>query len=300
MKVVIPGCLLALLLTASPVWAKPDAQETVRLLEEGNTRFVAGQSAHPRSDRARASLAARSDQADYAMATIVSCSDSRVPPEYLFDTGIMDLFVIRIAGNVCSADEIGSVEYGVYHAKTPVLIVMGHSKCGAVTAVVKGLKGEGHALEKNIPPLVSPVVPAAQKVLQSFPQATQENLVTRATEENIWQGIENVFLRSAAVREQALAGKLKVLGAVYDLESGKVRWLSDEKCQAVLKQAEANPARDTQKMAGGGQHEEPAHSEPAAEKEKAPAPKATAHEAPAPKAHEAPAPKATAHEAAHH
>jgi carbonic anhydrase len=154
------------------------------------------------------------------------------------------------------------------------------------------LKGDGHALEKNIPPLVTPVVPAAQKVLQSFPQATQENLVTRATEENIWQGIENVFLRSAAVRERALAGKLKVLGAVYDLESGKVRWLSEEKSAQILKQAEANPARDTQKMAAGGHEEAPATQTAPAR----PAPHGEKEEAHAPASHGTPKQGTTAHE----
>ncbi len=261
MKQIIP-MLVALLCLTGFAQAKPNAQEAKKLLEAGNARFVAGTTTHPRSDMTRAALAAKSDQADYAIATILSCSDSRVPPELLFDAGIMDLFIIRIAGNVCSGDEIGSAEYGALHVKTPLLVVMGHSKCGAVTAVVKGLKGEGHALEKNIPPLVSPVVPAAQKVLQSFPQATTENLVIRSTEENVWQGIENIFLRSAAIREAALAGKVVVAGAIYDLESGTVRWLSEEKSAELLKRAEANPASDTQKMAAGG-HAEPAPAKPA-------------------------------------
>ena len=275
--------LLSLLLAAFTAGAKPDAAETLKMLEDGNNRFVAGSATHPHSDMSRAALAAKSDQADYALATIVSCSDSRVPPEVLFDSGIMDLFIIRVAGNVCSGDEIGSAEYGVFHAKTPVLVVMGHSKCGAVTAVVKATKGEGHALEKNIPPLVGPVGPAVQKVLQAFPQASTENLIVRATEANVWQGIENIFLHSAALREQALAGKVKVVGAIYDLESGKVHFLSDDKCAEVLKQVEANPAHETQKMAEGGHHAsakeetEPAQGEHAAKPAAHEAAEGTAH-----------------------
>ncbi|MEO5366575.1 MAG: carbonic anhydrase [Magnetococcus sp. WYHC-3] len=273
MKTLLTVSLCSLCLATATAFGKPDAQEAAKMLADGNARFVAGSATHPRSDMKRATLAAKSDQADYAMATLVSCSDSRVPPEILFDTGIMDLFMIRVAGNVCSSDEIGSAEYGVFHAKTPLLIVMGHSKCGAVTAVVKATKGEGHALEKNIPPLVAPVGPAVQKVLQAFPQATMDNLIIRSTEENVWQGVENIFLRSAAIREAALAGKVKVMGAIYDLESGKVRFLSDEKCAEVLKNAEASPTRETQKMAGGGGHHE--ESKEAAEPAKA----ASAHEA---------------------
>lgn len=289
MKTPMTVALFSLLLVTATAFGKPNAQEALQTLADGNARFVSGGTTHPRGDMTRATLAAKSDQADYALATIISCSDSRVPPEILFDTGIMDIFIIRVAGNVCSGDEIGSAEYGVFHAKTPLLIVMGHSKCGAVTAVVKATKGEGHALEKNIPALVAPVGPAVQKVLQAFPQATTENLIVRSTEANVWQGIENIFLRSAALREQASAGKVKVLGAIYDLESGKVRFLSDEKCAEVLKQAEANPARETQKMAeGGGHHAEtkeaakPAKAAPAHEaEEKAPAAHAEPAAAPA-------------------
>ena len=274
MKPTLAPFLLTFVFATVTAFGKPGAQEALKLLEDGNARFVAGTATHPHADMTRAALAAKSDQGDYALATLVSCSDSRVPPEILFDTGIMDLFMIRVAGNVCSGDEIGSAEYGVFHAKTPLLIVMGHSKCGAVTAVVQANKGEGHALEKNIPPLVSPVGPAVQKVLQAFPQATTENLIVRATEENVWQGIESIFLHSAAIREQALAGKVKVVGVIYDLESGKVRSLSDEKCAALLKNAESNPARETQKMAESGHHEahkdatEPAKVEPAQAAEK--------------------------------
>ena len=270
MKPILTISLVVVLLATATAFGKPDAQESLKMLEDGNTRFVAGTATHPHSDMTRAALAAKSDQADYALATIISCSDSRVPPEVLFDTGIMDLFIIRVAGNVCSGDEIGSAEYGVFHANTPLLIVMGHTKCGAVTAVVKATKGEGHALEKNIPPLVGPVGPAVQKVLQAFPQASTENLIVRSTEENVGVQMENIFLHSAAIRAQALTGKVKVLGAIYDLESGKVRFLSEEKCADVLKAAEANPARETQKMAEGGHHEhakeaaaEPAKTEPA-------------------------------------
>ena len=114
---------------------KPDAAAALALLKEGNARFAAGNAKRPDADMARIKLADAESQGKYAYATVISCSDSRVPVELIFDAGIMDIFVIRVAGNVCDSDEIGSIEYGLAHVKTPVLVVMGHTKCGAVTAV---------------------------------------------------------------------------------------------------------------------------------------------------------------------
>jgi carbonic anhydrase len=230
--------------------AKPDGAAALKLLQDGNERFAAGTAAHPNGDKARRELAAKSNQGDYALATIVSCSDSRVPVELIFDTGIMDVFVIRVAGNVCGVSELGTIEYGVCHVKTPVLLMLGHSQCGAVTAVAQAQTGHGHALEKNIPPLVAPIVPAVQKVRQGFPQATPENLVARAIEENVWMGLETVFMRSAAVREAAKSGALKVVAGIYELETGKVRWLASERVAEILKKVEADPGRELQVMAG--------------------------------------------------
>lgn len=261
---------------------KPGAAAVMQRLKAGNERFVTGKLQHPNCDQARVALAARSNQADFALATLVSCSDSRVPVEFIFDTGIMDLFVVRIAGNVCDTDEIGSVEYGLAHVNTPVLVILGHSKCGAVTAVAAAALGHGHALERHIPPLVDNILPAVQKVKGAFPQITEENLVNRAIEENVWTGIDDILMRSAAVRNLANAGKVKILGALYDLDSGVVRWLSEEKVQTLIQKAEADPKRATEPMAAGAAGATHGTTPPAA----AP-PAAPAHTAPTPK--EAPA-----------
>ncbi len=245
-----------LIACSAETYATPTAEESMKMLVAGNERFAAGKMTHPNTDKARLDLAATKNQGNYAYATIVSCSDSRVPVEFIFDSGIMDLFVIRIAGNVCDTDEIGSVEYGTRHVNTPVLMVLGHTQCGAVTAVCKELTGHGHPLEKNIPQLVDNIIPAVKKVQSAFPQASAENLITRSIDENVWQGIESIFLRSAAVRELAKSGKLKVVGAIYELETGKVKWLSDAKVAELLKKADEDPAREKEAMAGGGGHSE--------------------------------------------
>ena len=109
---------------------KPTPEQALQKLKDGNRRFVAGKAQNPHADAARLKLAASQNQGDHALATVITCSDSRVPPEILFDAGVMDLFVIRVAGNVVQTDEAGSIEYGLAHVYTPVLVVLGHTQCG--------------------------------------------------------------------------------------------------------------------------------------------------------------------------
>jgi carbonic anhydrase len=225
---------------SAPSTAKPSAETVLQMLKAGNDNFTKGSLTHPFTNKERIQLAAKSNQGNYAIATIISCSDSRVPVEYIFDSGLMNLFVIRVAGNVCNTDEIGSAEYGVCHVNTPVLIVLGHSQCGAVTAVAQTVMGSGHALEENIPPLVAPIVPAVERVRTAFPQVTIDNLITRSIEANVWQGIEQIFAKSPAIRAKAASGQVTVVGAIYDLETGIVRWLSREKVATLLTKASAS------------------------------------------------------------
>ncbi|HIJ89440.1 MAG: carbonic anhydrase [Desulfobulbaceae bacterium] len=243
------GCLL--LLTAVPALAhKPSPDEALTMLKEGNARFVAGTPSHPHSDSARLIQAGTESQADHAIATILGCSDSRVPLERLFDAGIMDLFVIRIAGNVVDVDEAGSIEYGLAHVNTPVLVVLGHTQCGAVTAVTDAVQGHGHALERNIPPLVDNIAPAVKRAIAQHPEAKGKDVVPFGIEENVWQGIEDLFLSSPATRELVKSGKVKVVGAIYDVGTGTVKWLPEANTAVLLKKAEANPKRATKAMAG--------------------------------------------------
>jgi carbonic anhydrase len=116
----------------STVERTPEA--ALKALRQGNERFAAGEAVHPRTDAARLAQAGTESQGDHAYATVLACSDSRVPVERLFDAGVMDIFVVRVAGNVVQGDEAGSIEYGLAHVKTPVLVVLGHTQCGAVTA----------------------------------------------------------------------------------------------------------------------------------------------------------------------
>jgi carbonic anhydrase len=230
---------------------KPSPDEVIKMLKEGNERFVSGKSAHPHSDSARLIQAGKEDQGNHAYATVISCSDSRVPVERIFDAGIMDIFVIRVAGNVVDVDEAGSIEYGLAHVKTPVLVVLGHTQCGAVTAVTGAVQGHGHALEINIPPLVDNIQPAVERAIAAHPEAKDKEVVPYGIEENVWQGIEDLFMRSPASREMVKSGKAKVVGAMYDVSNGTVNWLPDAKVTEILAKVEANPKRQMQAMAGG-------------------------------------------------
>lgn len=228
---------------------KPTPDQALAKLKEGNERFVAGTEKCPDYDPARVALAGRENQKNYAYATILSCSDSRVPVEHIFDAGVMDLFVIRVAGNVCNTDEIGSIEYGLAHVLTPVLVVLGHTQCGAVTAVIHAVHGNGHPLERNIPPLVQSIEPAVKRAMASHADIHDDKIIPFAIEENVWQAVENLFMQSPAVRNIVKDGKAKVVGAMYDVGTGKVSWLPESKVADILKTVEANPKRATEAMA---------------------------------------------------
>ncbi len=250
-------CLALAIALAAPAWAaessavKPAPDQVLGQLLAGNARFVAGQPQASHRDLARVNLAATVNQGDYALATVLSCSDSRVPVEVLFDVGVMDVFVIRVAGNVAQTDEIGSIEYGVAHVNTPLLMVLGHTGCGAVTAVINEVEGRNAKWERNIPPLVAPIVPAVKRAKADHPDQCCAALLPAAVEENVWQALLSIFKASPATRELVKSGKVMAVGAIYDLPSGQVKVLDQAKPAQILAQAEAAPDRAVEAFASG-------------------------------------------------
>ncbi|MCB2228410.1 MAG: carbonic anhydrase [Desulfarculaceae bacterium] len=228
---------------AAGKYVKPSPEKALQMLKDGNARFIDGKPLRKHQDAARIQLANVGNQGEHAYATILSCSDSRVPVEMIFDAGIMDLFVIRVAGNVAQTDEIGTIEYGLAHVYTPVLVVLGHTRCGAVAAVTAASQGQKMTLESNIPPLVKPIFPAVAAAMKAHPQAKGAEVVPFAIEQNVYQAISDLFVNSAATREMAAAKKVLVKGALYDLADGKVHWLPQAKVDEILKAAEKNPKR---------------------------------------------------------
>lgn len=265
----IKRLVLILLMLLVPLAAMASSEKThpvspdqaMEMLKQGNLRFALGQSTHPNTSFSRRLVTTTDGQAPFA--TVIACSDSRVPVEILFDQGVGDLFVIKVAGNVGDTDEIGSAEYGVDHLGTPVLMILGHTYCGAVTAVTTGAEVHG-----SIPQLVDNIVPAVDRARHAHPEAETAELINAAIEENVWQAIDDIMAKSHAIAERAAAGKVIVVGAIYDILTGKVR---------VLERAGAAPAAAHAAPAAPAAHAEPAPAEKAAHAEPAKAEKQAAH-----------------------
>ena len=187
------------------------------LLREGNKRFVAGTRNHPNLNPSRMEEVS-SNQHPYAV--ILSCSDSRVAPEHIFDAGLGDLFVVRVAGNVADVDEIGSIEYGACQLHVPLLVVMGHTGCGAVTAVMNQT-----ALEGNLAELTDNIKPAAAAARSELPGASSEEVLNAAIKNNVWQSVSDLLAQSSDLRLLVEKGYLQIVGALYHLDDGYVEWL---------------------------------------------------------------------------
>ena len=204
-----------------------DAQAALKLLRDGNARWVAAQNDNPNTDKGRRADVAAAGQ--HPFATILTCADSRVPVEYIFDRGVGDLFVLRVAGNVINTDGAGTIEYGAEHLHSKLLVVMGHTKCGAVQATVQGAKVEG-----NIAALVEHIKPAADRASKDSDGKKPEEVVAAAVKENVWQSVFDLLRTSPETCRLVKSGELKVVGAVYDIASGKVEWLGEHPWQEEL------------------------------------------------------------------
>lgn len=202
------------------------ADEALVKLKQGNTRFVSGTLEHPNQNAARRQDTGTNGQHPFAV--VLTCADSRVPPEVLFDQGLGDLFAVRVAGNVAATDEIGSIEYAVEHLGSPLVVVLGHTKCGAVTAVVK----KEHVTD-NIAKLVSPMAPAVAKVEKQYASADQQTVIAKAIEANVWQSMADMEAKSPLITQFKKEGKVTVIGAIYDVDTGTVRWLGTEPPKAA-------------------------------------------------------------------
>lgn len=203
--------------TRSIVARNPD--EMLKELVEGNERFVAGKVENPR--RSPTDFRALAD-AQYPEAVIVACSDSRVPPELLFDTGVGDLFVIRVAGNVVNGAGVpvkGSIEYAIAELHVPLIVVLGHTSCGAVKAAVKHLHDKD-SLPGSIDGLVELIKPAARKA-----KGETGDVYDNTVRENVKAGVQKLKTLDPIIAPEVKAGKVKVVGGVYDLKTGKVELL---------------------------------------------------------------------------
>lgn len=193
----------------SPTNSQPlDPDAALQKLMEGNQRFIQHHPQYPDQSQARLQEVA---QAQHPFATVLSCADSRVPAEIIFDQGIGDIFDVRIAGNIASTEAIGSIEYAVALLDTPVLMVLGHERCGAVTAAVKN-----EPLPGEISSFVKAILPAVDKV-----KGQSGDAVDNAVIANVHYQIEQLK-RSQLLTERLQSGELKIVGGRYDLDTGEV------------------------------------------------------------------------------
>jgi carbonic anhydrase len=192
-------------------------KEALQLLKEGNKRFTTGNLAVKNTGGTRREDLLNKGQKPFAV--IVTCSDSRVPPELIFDQALGDLFVIRTAGNVVDQIAVGSAEYGVEHLEVPLLVVMGHEKCGAVQATVDGGEAPG-----SIAAIVSKIAPSAQKARAAG--ASGNDLYEKCCLENIKATIDEIK-ESHIIKHLMKDGKLKIAGAKYHLGSGVAEFVTE-------------------------------------------------------------------------
>ncbi len=213
---ILPSLLgLALLASTSAAFADVSPDAALKALKEGNTRYINGKSNHPRIDAERRRATALEGQTP--IAAILGCADSRVPPEIIFDQGFADLFVVRVAGNFCAMPELASIEYSVVALKVPLIVVVGHTKCGAVDAAIKN-----KPLPGSLPDLVKMIRPAVEEAEKE--KGAADDLLARATERNVARSIEDLK-KSPVIKAAIDAKQLKIVGAIRHIKDGHVSWL---------------------------------------------------------------------------
>lgn len=232
--------------------------QALEKLQIGNQHFVDGNLGVCKETTAVLREKLAKGQSPYAI--VLSCSDSRVPPELVFDKAPGDLFVVRVAGNTVDPIILASIEYAVVHLGAPLIVVLGHERCGAVTAAVDSISpqsssgGHEHGEEvsseesrsqhrssgkkqkapiDNIKMLIDRILPAVKKAKQASPKADRAALVELSADENIKLVSENITRQSTVLRKYVDEGKVKIIPAKYDLDDGKVKVMGKQKCTWV-------------------------------------------------------------------
>jgi carbonic anhydrase len=196
------------------------AREALQRLREGNLRFVdeTRSSESMVSPRRRAQLAGGQEP----FATILGCSDSRVPVEIIFDQGLGDLFVIRVAGNIVAPSQVGSVEFAAERFKTRLVVVLGHSKCGAIAATLEQLTGPTELASRNVHSIVNRVRPAIEGLMETGLRHDYDALVHHAVRANVRASSNQLRHGSQVIEQMIQTEGLVVVGAEYSLETGMV------------------------------------------------------------------------------
>ena len=196
------------------------AREALQRLEEGNRRFVASANSATGGELGRKRAELATGQEPFAI--ILGCSDSRVPAEMVFDQGLGDLFVIRVAGNIIAPSLVGSVEFAAARFNTRLVVVLGHTQCGAIAATLEELRNPGKTESRNLRSIVDRVRPSVQSILDAGFTGDEKSLAKHAVRANIRASVSHLRHGSDILEELIETQGLRVVGAEYSLETGEV------------------------------------------------------------------------------
>lgn len=199
------------------------ANEAIQRLKEGNQRFVTGV-------RSVDTIVKQMQRADFVegqapFAVILGCSDSRVPAEIVFDQGLGDLFVIRVAGNIVAPSQVGSVEFAVEQFGTPLVVVLGHTMCGAVRATIDELEKPSTETSFNLLSIVNRIRPTVEPLFQTELKNDAEKLMAVSIRANILAAVNHLRHGSQILEQLVNRGQLEIVGAEYSLETGEVLFI---------------------------------------------------------------------------
>ncbi len=196
-----------------------NAEEALQRLQEGNNRFVAGNQGNK---KAHVKNIPENKDSQNPFAIILGCSDSRVPAEIVFDQGMGDLFVIRVAGNIVAPSQLGSIEFAVENFGTQLVVVLGHSSCGAVSATLDDIQHPGSQAHSNVFSIVDRIRPAVEPLLSTKLINDDEELLEAAIRANILASTNQLRHDSPLLESYVSQNKLRVVGAEYSISSGEV------------------------------------------------------------------------------
>lgn len=196
--------------------------EALTRLREGNRRFVQNlPSENGLDDPSRRQKLALGQE---PFAVILCCSDSRVPAEFIFDQGLGDLFVIRVAGNIVAPSQVGSIEYGTAITRAGLVVVMGHTKCGAITAAIDELQRPAATRSRNLKSIVDRIRPSVETFLETDMASDRDALIRYGVRANVRASVNQLCHGSEILERQIALGEVMIIGAEYSLDTGVVEF----------------------------------------------------------------------------
>lgn len=214
-----------------------NAHEALNRLTEGNRRFINGiRSIEPMFSHLRMDELAKNGQKPFVI--VLTCSDSRSPVEMIFDQGVGDVFVVRVAGNVVAPSLLASIEFAAVNFGSPLILVMGHTKCGAVNATIGLTQNPTQkAPSVNLEELISRIRPSVEKIKSNQGKLSEDEMLIQCTNENVRHSMHQIVEQSPLIRDLVSNGKVEIKGAVLDIGSGKVDLLPEPNPSKSVDQA---------------------------------------------------------------